>query len=231
LIRDLISGVVEAATAPRGDDENQNQQPPSSPPHQETEGPKVDDVERQQPAAAAKSATAATPVAGGAGDGAPQERQGGTYPICYSPMYYWTRFVVGLAFTILNGVYLGEYYEYCRATPTFSPGNIWYVLLTIFWAIQGLFHGVFIVHRFINKTPVGPTLYDGPFERCMKIPLTLDLVAVIAMCIWGFVLVNQTPGPCDGNFDNSFMIKSIIYLIISVGLIGRMHGLKRRRRN
>ena len=92
-------------------------------------------------------------------------------PILYSPCYYWYRFILGVVFLVQNGITFHLYEKVCP--PGDSDGNmegsIFYILMMIFWGIQGAFHLFFIVHRLVAKTPVSDVLYDGPIESKLSI--------------------------------------------------------------
>ena len=205
LARDLIHGAVDAATKPS-----------SSPPEEE---------ERQEEETTNVKAEVPSGSENESDDDSGDDVGLKMTPICYSPLTYWIKFLIGLAFTIMNIVYLARYYNECPALPNFSPGNVWYILMTISWAILGLFHGIFIIQRFRNKTPVSKRLYDGPFEHAMKFPLTLDLFFVIAIAIWGLIVSERAP--CGGYYSNAFQIKSIIYLVLAILMVMTVYGCKK----
>jgi len=154
-----------------------------------------------------------------------------TYPILYSPFYYWFRFLVGVAFLIVNSVYTHRYIEHCSPygnipSAHYSPGNIWYISMDVFWSLEVAVHGLLIVRRFLTKRQVTDTLYDGPFERALKWPMVLLLVVVIGMSIWGLVLANEDP-ICGGEANKWIKVKAAIYLPVSVLLVANVMQFRR----
>ena len=149
-----------------------------------------------------------------------------TIAFLYSPVYYWFRLLLSLV-GLGSGLYsLISYNHICNGKEgPIKIGESWWILITIFWTVQGLFHLLFIIVRIIKKSNVSSNLYDSPFERKMSIPLTIDLVLIILCCIWGLIMANTDtsvlPEQCGGKFNSRMMTTSITYLIISLLMLKR----------
>jgi hypothetical protein len=149
-----------------------------------------------------------------------------TKAFLYSPVYYWFKLLLSLA-GLGSGINnIINYNHMCNEEEgPIKVGESWWILITILWTVQGLFHLLFIIFRIIKKSNVSSDLYDGPFERKMSLPLTIDIVLIILCCIWGLIMANTDtavlPEQCGGKFNSTMQSRSIVYLIISLLFLKR----------
>lgn len=141
--------------------------------------------------------------------------------LCYSPLRYWVAFIASTSCLGVNISSSVNYYHDCPRDATFSPGNIWYCLMTAFLGNFAVFHLIFIIGRFMKKTPV-KGVYDSGIERAFRIPMVLNLLVLIGVSIWGIVLA-ITGTSCDGDKDmnRGMSKKAIIFLLVSSFFIVR----------
>mmetsp|Transcript_43470 Transcript_43470/g.63805 ORF Transcript_43470/g.63805 Transcript_43470/m.63805 type:complete len:191 (-) Transcript_43470:730-1302(-) len=141
-------------------------------------------------------------------------RKSTQHPILYSPLHYWIKVLFGGLFTVMNVVTSATYVKDCKDLPNYSPGDVWWILLTLFWGLQAIIHLFFIINRFINKAEVTEKLYDGPIETRMKYVTLFFYVCIVGIAIWGLFLMKDNP--CNGKFNDEIQIKSWIYGVLAL---------------
>jgi len=141
-----------------------------------------------------------------------------TYPICYSPCYYYYKLIICIYGVVSSVLTLLNYQKNCADDdPTMIVRGL-FGALTILWAIQGLFHLGFIVHRFVTKEPPSDRLYSGNIESKLMWPLAVEAIVIMVVCVVGIVLhhalKNETEVCVDD--DNQMRSRFIEYLILAL---------------
>jgi len=136
-----------------------------------------------------------------------------------SPGYYYFRFLVSLLALLQIPHLLQLHSPACHAYPHNREGTLFFALLLGLWLLQGLAHLYLIVHRAVVRAPPTQQLYTEGVDKLFKIPLLVDSILVIGVCLWGISILTLEGGrstPCGGQLNSSIWFVSILFLVLSI---------------
>ena len=137
----------------------------------------------------------------------------------HSPGYYYFRFLVSLLALLQIPHLLQLQRPACHADPHNREGILFFALLLGLWLLQGLAHLYLIVHRAVVQEPPTQQLYTDGVDKVFKIPLLVDSILVMGVCLWGISILTLEGGqhtPCGGQLNSSILFVSILFFVLSI---------------
>ena len=153
-----------------------------------------------------------------------------TYPICYSPCYYYFKVAIciyGLVSAIMSWI---SYTKQCSEWSGAMLPEAWFFTVIVLWGLQGLTHLYFIIARFVTKHPPSDNLYEGGIEAILKLPLMIGLVILLVVCIVGLIFIHAPAAEsqtCSDELKGIIRSKAITYIVLSLLMLLRIDGLRK----
>ena len=150
-----------------------------------------------------------------------------TYPICYSPVYYYFKGVFGIYGLVSPIMGWMQYTQQCSEWSTALLPQVWFVTVMVLWGLQGLVHVYFILARFVAKHPPSDHLYDGGIEATLKLPLMIGLALLLVVSILGlnFIHAPASESPaCSEVLDDIVKSRAIRYIVLCVLMLLKVGG-------
>ena len=150
-----------------------------------------------------------------------------TYPICYSPVYYYFKGVFGIYGLVSPIMGWMQYTQQCSEWSTALLPQVWFVTVMVLWGLQGLVHVYFILARFVAKHPPSDHLYDGGIEATLKLPLMIGLAMLLVVSILGlnFIHAPASESPaCSEVLDDIVKSRAIRYIVLCVLMLLKVGG-------
>jgi len=153
-----------------------------------------------------------------------------TYQICYSPFYYYYKFVLAIYGLVSAILIWTNYTKDCSEwKDAMLPKAFFYAVFILYaWII--LAHGFFIIARFVTKHPPSNKLYDGKFEAILKLPLMISYVVLLVLGIVGLTVsfAPETESQaCAEELHNAVFGEGIKLIVISILMLARITGLRK----
>lgn len=145
-----------------------------------------------------------------------------TYPIAYSPCYYWFKVVIGIVGAVTGIISWLKYSKDCAEAKDSTEIKIWYLLLIILWLVFGLVHLGIIVARFMQRHPPTYVLYSGAVESKIYWPMTICVGTIVIIAIVGVVLFH-TDSDSIACKEDFVQVKNnaIFYIVLGVLMLLR----------
>ena len=153
-----------------------------------------------------------------------------TYPICYSPCYYYFKVAIciyGLVSAIMSWI---SYTKQCSEWSGAMLPEAWFFTVIVLWGLQGLTHLYFIIARFVTKHPPSDNLYEGGIEAILKLPLMIGLVILVVVSIVGLIFIHAPAAEsqtCSDELKGIIRSRAIGYIVLCILLLLRIGGLRK----
>ena len=153
-----------------------------------------------------------------------------TYPICYSPCYYYFRVVICIIALVVAIMSWISYTKQCSEWSGAMLPEAWFFTVIVLWGLQGLTHLYFIIARFVTKHPPSDNLYEGGIEAILKLPLMIGLVILVVVSIVGLIFIHAPAAEsqtCSDELKGIIRSRAIGYIVLCILLLLRIGGLRK----